>query len=75
MLCVKHILFFQDSPYIDQYGETDDQLRRGNPLKLCPDKYRKIYKWWLKHSIPNTISHTLEARPYDGQMNTPWDHL
>ena len=66
---------FQDSPYVDQYGETDDYLRRGNPLRLCPDKYRKIYKWWLNHSIPNTISHTLESKPYDGQINTPWDSL
>ena len=72
---IKFDFFLQDSPYVDQYGETDDNLRRGNPLRLCPDKYRKIYKWWLNHSIPNTISHTLESRPYDMQMNTPWDQL
>lgn len=25
-------------PYLDQYGETDQGLKRGNPLKLCPER-------------------------------------
>merc|ERR1712098_295883 len=31
-------------PYVDQYGETDMGLRRGNPLHLCQEKYRYLYK-------------------------------
>ncbi len=42
-----------------QYGETDIGLRRGNPLHLCPEKYRKIYQYWLNHSIPEEIAHIL----------------
>ena len=59
------------SPYVDQYGETDAHLSRGNPLHLCPEKYRKIYTLWLNHNIPQKISQTLEA----GQNNAPWDDL
>ena len=25
-------------PYLDQYGETDQELRRGNPLSLCKER-------------------------------------
>ncbi|XP_013163540.1 PREDICTED: E3 ubiquitin-protein ligase UBR2-like, partial [Papilio xuthus] len=27
------------APYLDTYGETDQGLRRGNPLHLCPERY------------------------------------
>jgi E3 ubiquitin-protein ligase UBR2 len=64
---------FIQPPYVDQYGETDAGLRRGNPLHLCPDKYRKIYKLWLNHSVPQEISHSLETNQY--MINTPWFHL
>ena len=29
---------FESPPYLDQYGETDEGLRRGNPLSLCQDR-------------------------------------
>ena len=64
---------FVPPPYLDEYGETDTGLRRGNPLHLCPDKYRKIYKMWLNHGIPEEISHTLEANQF--LITTPWYHL
>ena len=64
---------FIQSPYVDEYGETDPGLRRGNPLRLCPEKYRKIYKLWLNHGIPQEISHLLEANHYN--MHTPWFQL
>ena len=65
---------FIQSPYVDQYGETDPGLRRGNPLHLCPQKYRKIYKLWLNHGIPQEISHLLESNQYN-MINTPWFQL
>ena len=43
---------FIQPPYVDQYGETDAGLRRGNPLHLCQEKYRKLYKLWLNHAVP-----------------------
>ena len=64
---------FIQPPYLDEYGETDIGLRRGNPLRLCPDKYRKVYKLWLNHSIPEEISHTLEANT--SLISTPWNLL
>ena len=66
---------FFKSPYVDQYGETDPNLRRGNPLQLCPEKYRKIYKLWLNHQIPQEISHSVEATQNYNIINTPWDNL
>ena len=59
-------------PYLDEYGETDIGLKRGNPLRLCPEKYRKIYKMWLNHSIPEEISHNLESNQL---YNPQWHHL
>ena len=32
-------------PYLDQYGETDQGLKRGNPLTLCPERYSKERKF------------------------------
>ena len=33
---------FLPAPYIDEYGETDKGLKRGNPLSLDPDKYEEL---------------------------------
>ena len=61
-----------------QYGETDIGLRRGNPLHLCPEKYRKIYQYWLSHSIPEEIAHILVTisntflRPTLGSSINEW---
>ena len=30
------------APYLDVYGETDQGLKRGNPLTLDPARYQKI---------------------------------
>ena len=30
---------YVSAPYLDQYGETDQGLKRGNPLKLCQERY------------------------------------
>ena len=29
---------YMSPPYLDQYGETDQGLKRGNPLKLCRER-------------------------------------
>ena len=29
---------YMSPPYLDQYGETDQGLKRGNPLKLCQER-------------------------------------
>ena len=64
---------FISPPYLDQYGETDTGLRRGNPLTLCPERYRKIHRLWLNHAIPEEIAHNLESNQF--LITTPWQHL
>ncbi|KAI0239314.1 E3 ubiquitin-protein ligase UBR2 [Lamellibrachia satsuma] len=64
---------FVPAPYLDDYGETDQGLRRGNPLHLCMERYRKLQKLWLTHSIPEEIVHLLEAN--SNLMAIEWQHL
>uniref|UniRef100_A0A4W4H9P8 E3 ubiquitin-protein ligase n=1 Tax=Electrophorus electricus TaxID=8005 RepID=A0A4W4H9P8_ELEEL len=49
------------APYLDDYGETDPQLGRGNPLHLCPERYRKLHQLWLQHCILEEIARSLEV--------------
>ncbi|MPC24345.1 E3 ubiquitin-protein ligase UBR2 [Portunus trituberculatus] len=52
---------FVNPPYLDGYGETDQGLKRGNPLHLDATQYSKLHAMWLSHSIPDTIAHTMES--------------
>ncbi|KAB0397448.1 hypothetical protein E2I00_000863, partial [Balaenoptera physalus] len=52
---------FYSPPYLDDYGETDQGLRRGNPLHLCRERFKKIQKLWHQHSITEEIGHAQEA--------------
>ncbi|XP_066999318.2 E3 ubiquitin-protein ligase UBR2 isoform X2 [Anabrus simplex] len=60
-------------PYLDQYGETDQGLRRGNPLTLCPERYKKLQLLWLSHGIHEEIARALESS--SNLMSTQWQHL
>ncbi|XP_054652195.1 E3 ubiquitin-protein ligase UBR1 isoform X2 [Dunckerocampus dactyliophorus] len=48
------------APYLDDYGETDPHLGRGNPLHLCPERYRKLKQMWQQHCILEEIARSLE---------------
>ncbi|CAG0889985.1 unnamed protein product [Darwinula stevensoni] len=54
---------FISPPYLDDYGETDAGLRRGNPLHLSRESYQKLERLWLGHGIPEKINHVMEANP------------
>ncbi|XP_052436368.1 E3 ubiquitin-protein ligase UBR1 isoform X3 [Carassius gibelio] len=60
------------APYLDDYGETDPQLGRGNPLHLCPERYRKLLHMWQQHCVLEEISRSLEVLnvmfPFEWQM-------
>lgn len=58
-------------PYLDEYGETDMGLRRGNPLRLCPARYSKIHLAWLDHGLLEEIARSTDATSSTG---TQW-HL
>ncbi|KAK1864834.1 hypothetical protein I4F81_007372 [Pyropia yezoensis] len=37
------------SPYLDEYGEEDADLRRGKPLYLSPHRVAALERLWLRH--------------------------
>ncbi|KAM4661879.1 E3 ubiquitin-protein ligase UBR1 [Discoglossus pictus] len=49
------------APYLDEYGETDPGLKRGNPLHLSHERYRKLHLLWLQHCIIEEIARNLEV--------------
>ncbi len=42
------------------YGKIFFVCRRGNPLHLCDERYRALYRRWLGHTIPEDISRNME---------------
>lgn len=66
---------FVSPPYLDEYGETDQGLRRGNPLTLCADKFQKLQHIWLGHGIHEIISRAIETNTNLATVATQWQHL
>ena len=56
-----------------QYGETDAGLKRGNPLRLCPEMMAKLRRMWLNHGVCDEIAHKMES--VHMYMATPWASL
>ncbi|XP_058788603.1 E3 ubiquitin-protein ligase UBR2 [Phymastichus coffea] len=59
-------------PYFDEYGETDQGLHRGNPLKLCKDKYKRLNQLWLSHGFYEAIARAIES---SATVAGQWQHL
>lgn len=57
------------APYIDDHGETDYGLIRGNPLYLNRQHYAKLQQMWISHAIPEQISRMLEHSHYASSIN------
>jgi len=64
---------YTSPPFIDQYGETDQGLRRGNPLTLCKERYTRIQRLWINHSMPEEVTNSMEST--QGFPVTDWIHL
>ncbi|XP_058445563.1 E3 ubiquitin-protein ligase UBR1-like [Malaya genurostris] len=64
---------FIPAPYLDEYGETDQGLRRGNPLRLCKERYRKLHIIWLSHGIHEEIARRTETQ--QTLFATQWQNL
>lgn len=60
------------APYLDSYGETDQGLRRGNPLRLCTERYENLRKMWLNHSIHERIARSLD---HNMLITTQWQNM
>lgn len=64
---------FIPAPYLDEYGETDQGLRRGNPLRLCRERYKKLHLIWLSHGIHEEITRRTETQ--QTLFATQWQNL
>jgi len=51
---------FYAAPYVDEYGETDQGFRRGNPLFLNNEMYNKLQKIWLNHNVQEEVASHLD---------------
>ncbi|XP_060866207.1 E3 ubiquitin-protein ligase UBR2 [Metopolophium dirhodum] len=60
-------------PYLDEYGETDQGLKRGNPLYLCKEQYRKLQILWLSHGLHEDISRYLDST--QNLIPITWQHM
>ncbi|XP_030564536.1 E3 ubiquitin-protein ligase UBR1 isoform X1 [Drosophila novamexicana] len=63
---------FVQPPYLDEYGETDQGLRRGNPLRLCKAAYDRIFLQWLGHNLHEEIARLNE---HANVAVTQWHHM
>ncbi|XP_062973720.1 E3 ubiquitin-protein ligase UBR1 isoform X2 [Elgaria multicarinata webbii] len=52
---------FYPAPYLDEYGETDPDLIRGNPLHLSHERYWKLHLLWQQHCIIEEIARSQET--------------
>ncbi|XP_070613913.1 E3 ubiquitin-protein ligase UBR1 [Erythrolamprus reginae] len=52
---------FCPAPYLDEYGETDPNLIRGNPLRLSHERYRKLHLLWRQHCVIEEIARSQET--------------
>ncbi|XP_035910320.1 E3 ubiquitin-protein ligase UBR1 isoform X2 [Anopheles stephensi] len=64
---------FIPAPYVDEYGETDQGLRRGNPLRLSMERYQKLYHKWLSHGLHEEITRRNEQQ--QTIFATQWQNL
>ncbi|KAK2500010.1 hypothetical protein MC885_010340 [Smutsia gigantea] len=61
------------APYLDEYGETDPGLKRGNPLHLSRERYRKLHSVWRQHCIIEEIARSQETNQMSFGFN--WQSL
>lgn len=73
LLATPHRGCFISPPYLDDYGETDQGLRRGNPLRLCSERYKKLQTLWLSHGIHEEIARSIETSAHI--ISTQWNLL
>uniref|UniRef100_H2ZUK3 E3 ubiquitin-protein ligase n=1 Tax=Latimeria chalumnae TaxID=7897 RepID=H2ZUK3_LATCH len=54
---------FLSTPYRVGHGACIANLRRGNPLHLCQERYRKLYLLWQQHCIMEEVARIQEVNP------------
>ncbi|KAI6183003.1 E3 ubiquitin-protein ligase [Aphelenchoides bicaudatus] len=48
------------APYVDEFGETDQGFRRGNPLYLNRELYKKYQRLWLHQNVTEEVVNQYE---------------
>ena len=61
------------APYVDEFGEVDLGLQRGNPLRLEPSLYAEINNLWLNNDVPDKIARVHNRS--NGGFGTRWYSL
>lgn len=64
---------FLPAPYLDEYGESDQGLRRGNPLHLCKERLNKLHLLWLSHGLHENIARSTEST--NNLITTQWQNM
>ena len=64
---------FLPPPYVDAYGETDQGLRRGDPLHICDASRRKLELLRRSHGLYNEAAKYMEN--LQALVVTEWHHL
>ncbi|GME96504.1 unnamed protein product [Ambrosiozyma monospora] len=54
---------FFESCYVDEYGESDEDCKKGHDLYFCQEKYDSFVRdVWLSHGVGNMIARKLETQ-------------
>ena len=61
------------APYVDKFGEHDQELRRGNPLFLNGEQYEKYVKMWQNNDIQTLLAKSPLA--YRLLTESRWERL
>ncbi|XP_043930148.1 E3 ubiquitin-protein ligase UBR1 [Protopterus annectens] len=60
------------APYVDEYGETDPGLKRGNPLHLSHEHYKQLNLLWQQHGITAEVSRNQDV---NSLFILDWQHM
>ncbi|KAE9553855.1 hypothetical protein FO519_002943 [Halicephalobus sp. NKZ332] len=64
---------YKYAPYVDEFGETDSGFRRGNPLHLQPEIYKKFQRLWNYQEVAEEVVNQYDMNHRN--MNFDWHHF
>uniref|UniRef100_A0AC34GFJ1 E3 ubiquitin-protein ligase n=1 Tax=Panagrolaimus sp. ES5 TaxID=591445 RepID=A0AC34GFJ1_9BILA len=64
---------YKAAPYVDSYGETDNGFRRGNPLFLHSEMYKRFKRIWLHQEVAEEIINQYDINHRN--INFEWNHF
>jgi len=61
------------APYVDEFGETDEGMKRGFPLTLDKSLMDELNNMWMNNDIPDKISRKYENE-FRALIRGWWEH-